>query len=101
MAKNRRQSVRSIPSPFVFMSLQIVQERMAEAQKTAKIRGHIIAWDNESSLWRERRHGHCVICGATVSVYSSPAPNGIDIAGSALAIDCVPIKPDFKAGTIK
>src|SRR5690606_28679738 len=100
MAVNRRQSVQSIPNPSVFMSLQIVQRRMTEAQKTTRLRGHIIAWDNESSLWREQRHGHCVICGATVSVYSNPAPNGIDIAGSALAIDCVPIKPDFKAGTI-
>ena len=65
-----------------------LEELRAEANRAARWRGHTMgAW---VALTPNRAHAVCDVCGATVTVDTCPAPNDIDIAGSAVAVECNP-----------
>jgi hypothetical protein len=61
-----------------------------EARKAAKARGHRLG--KFSHLmgvgWNSHSIAYCEDCGREVAVYPNPAPNGIDIAGEAVAVNC-------------
>ena len=60
-----------------------------EAQEAAKRRGHWIKWLHP--FFGERtsiQDGKCRVCGAPVQIDVSPLPNGIDMGGEALAMNC-------------
>ena len=59
-----------------------------EAMESAQWRGHKFSgkWDKHDRLPIFMRE--CIVCAAFVAVDLSPAPNGIDIGGSAVAINC-------------
>lgn len=61
----------------------------AQGARAAKLRGHRLG------AWQDVRaggiaHAACEVCGALVVADSKPAPNGIDLAGRALAVGCDP-----------
>lgn len=65
-----------------------VGELKEEALESAEWRGHDMGgWNSYKAPYCE-----CVKCGAFVQVDSSPAPNGIDIGGDAVAINCPEVK---------
>ena len=58
----------------------------AQAAATAAIRGHKLEhWTHSGP---RRAYTVCRICGAGVSVDSSPPPNGVMFGGQALAVEC-------------
>jgi hypothetical protein len=61
---------------------------MIEANEAATFRGHKLA------AWVARDGGvavsFCLTCGRGVQVSANPAPNEIDMAGEALALNCAP-----------
>lgn len=60
-----------------------------EASAAARFRGHVIRWAPEHKGWAGGRaaSGACR-CGAVVQVEQIPAPNGIEVGGSAVASSC-------------
>ena len=56
------------------------------AEDTASWRGHKLKrWGRISdTLYRAA----CSVCGMEVDVNTNPPPNGIDISGEAIALDC-------------
>ena len=60
------------------------------ARKVAKARNHDLTKFTHlmGSGWDLASHAQCKKCGMEVSVYPSPAPNGIDIGGNAVAVSC-------------
>ena len=58
------------------------------ASESTKWRGHRMGrWDDAgASLTTSYRE--CLDCGAYVMVDTRPMPNGIDIGGSAVALNC-------------
>lgn len=57
-----------------------------EAMEAAKWRGHKF-----SGAWWQGSHTfgrNCVVCDAWVLVDTKPAPNSIDIGGTAVALNC-------------
>jgi len=62
------------------------RERLrVEASERAIWRGHDLYWYN---MDLNRAHGQCRNCEAWVTVNTEPLPNGINIGGPAVAIDC-------------
>jgi hypothetical protein len=59
------------------------------AAGAAKSRGHKLKWDKPFKGWAsgQSQNAKC-ICGAEVQINTNPAPNQIDIGGSAIAVDC-------------
>lgn len=58
-----------------------------EALESAKFRGHKMGgWSDTPDL--KSSQFLCTICDAWVQVQTNPAPNSIDIGGSAVAIGC-------------
>ena len=59
------------------------------AQDSAEFRGHSIRW---YAPWHgegaSTQHGECRYCGLEVDIASTPRPNGIDICGEAVALNC-------------
>ena len=55
------------------------------ARMVAKQRGHDLA---PFKVHEHRAGTECRRCGATVAVTDQPAPNDIDISGSAVAVNC-------------
>ena len=78
------------------------QERLAalmsRATASAEWRGHTLDWGSAEvsatlqrlagSASRMQRLGVCIHCGADVGVDTLPPPNGIDVGGTAVALDC-------------
>lgn len=61
---------------------------MNEAREAAQNRGHTLGPFAPGEFWRERRYADCTECGMGVAVDPDPPPNGIDISGSAVALNC-------------
>lgn len=60
-----------------------------EAHESATWRGHEIDWGHiYHGEGRSLRAGSCRKCGRAVMVNTNPPPNGIDIGGEAIALDC-------------
>jgi len=51
-----------------------------EANRAADFRGHRLFWQGNT--------GTCEHCGAWAQIDTNPAPNGIDIGGPAVAVNC-------------
>ena len=68
--------------------MRTLESLKKEAEKSARFRGHKIHgrwtdnWNGTSSI------ATCSICDAYVQVETKPAPNGIDIGGTAVAVGC-------------
>lgn len=57
-----------------------------EAKESAAARGHVIGyWINNGYY---RAEAECLKCGMHVFVDVNPPPNGIDIHGEAIALNC-------------
>lgn len=67
-----------------------LQYLIREATDAAKRRGHDLVWIRSSSASGTWRDAECAECGMTVRADAHPAPNGIDIGGPAVALNCDP-----------
>ena len=62
-----------------------------DAASTTSRRGHRMNWEYSKRDYADPRCsaiGTCVRCGAWVQIMNDPAPNQIDIGGTAVAVDC-------------
>lgn len=61
-----------------------------QARQAAKLRGHRLGRFTHlmGTGWNAHSVAVCEDCGKDVAVYPNPAPNGIDIAGEAVASGC-------------
>ena len=64
------------------MKLSTLKKR---AQSSTKRRGHRMQWNIASKTFGS---GRCRDCGAACWLETKPAPNGIDISGLAVAVNC-------------
>jgi hypothetical protein len=67
----------------------------AEARKSAEWRGHDMAPFKDATGFVKSRpvfRSTCRKCGMHVDVSTNPAPNEIDIGGSAVALNCKSIE---------
>lgn len=68
-----------------------LEELKKQARQSAKFRGHDLApfkrWWKTGNEWT-RFLAYCRMCDMQVAVDLAPAPNGIDIGGEAVALDC-------------
>ena len=56
------------------------------ALKSCEFRGHKMQYiDGKTGKWALYE---CVNCKRTVTIDTNPAPNGIDIGGEAVAVNC-------------
>jgi hypothetical protein len=62
----------------------------SEADGAARWREHVLHWEvpTRYNCGRETQTGTCDTCGAWVQVDTRPEPNGIDIGGPAVAVNC-------------
>ena len=68
-------------------ALDKLQQRATEACNS---RGHKLGkWDIRNGESRSLATNECTECGAWVQCNTKPLPNGIDVAGNALALNCV------------
>jgi hypothetical protein len=65
-----------------------LQKLKADAQAGCQWRGHTLGPWEPDAYWKDTRHAECTKCGRGVWVDPSPAPNGIDIHGEAVALNC-------------
>lgn len=63
-----------------------------EARSSASFRGHKLS-RFQTSNHGQTAHAHCVWCQRSVFVDTNPAPNGIDIHGEAVALNCKEVQP--------
>lgn len=73
------------------MKMPPMRKEKIDARDAAKYRGHdMCAWSIVGPLMDGTReyHSACRICGAYVRVRPDPAPNGIDVGGTAVALNC-------------
>ena len=64
---------------------KLAEKLKAEARQAAEFRGHILGpWSGTAGT----DLAYCKTCRCQVAVTPEPAPNGIDIGGRAVAIDC-------------
>lgn len=67
-----------------------------EALQSCKARGHVMGRFQYGWHGAEFQHMYgiatCKVCGAYAGIDSDPWPNGIDIGGPAVAVDCE-VKP--------
>ena len=73
------------------MKMPPMRKEKIEARAAAKYRGHdMCAWSVVGPLMDGTReyHSACRICGAHVRVRPDPAPNSIDVGGTAVALNC-------------
>lgn len=61
-----------------------------EAQRYTSLRGHRMKWGNPycRASGPRMQIGKCRDCGMEVQLNEAPAPNGIDIGGEAVALNC-------------
>ncbi len=73
--------------------MSILRDLREKAQAAADSRGHCrIFWD-APSYWggtpiRALQDGHCPVCKKTVHLNTAPPPNGVDIGGELVALNC-------------
>lgn len=61
-----------------------------KAQQATAWRGHRMKWGPVyGTPTTQSQNAECRDCAAVVSIHEMPAPNGIDIGGSAVAINCL------------
>lgn len=69
------------------MKLSTLRKR---AQRATKARGHAMRW--QSPFGRadgpQSQYAVCKHCARDVLIVEAPAPNGIDIGGPAVALNC-------------
>lgn len=59
---------------------------IGEAEKTCKWRGHnLVKWEYPTPT---KAVNYCSKCGHYVAVNLKPPPNGIDIGGECVALNC-------------
>ena len=58
------------------------------ALESCNFRGHTMSRFRRMEFWTNCAEAICKKCGASVHVDTNPAPNGIDIAGEAVALHC-------------
>ena len=65
------------------------QKLAREAKKSAIFRGHTLSkWEWKELPTRTVGTAYCEKCNRYVTVDTNPAPNSIDIGGSAIAVSC-------------
>ena len=64
-----------------------------EALQSTKFRGHDMTRFKHGGYY-DSAISFCKICGASVSVCTNPPPNGIDIMGNAVALNCPVLKEE-------
>jgi hypothetical protein len=66
-----------------------VKRLKGEAMESAEWRGHTMeAWVMLALPGRIVHDAKCQVCGAWVRVDPAPPPNGIDVGGPAVAVNC-------------
>ena len=66
-----------------------LDELRKEALISTKHRGHLMRWFRPYiTNYRALQLGECDQCGAYVALDTKPLPNGIDIGGKAVAVNC-------------
>ena len=60
------------------------------ARQACTYRGHVLpkGWKNLTPRPTRKAHTECLACGMYVQVTRFPAPNEIEVGGSAVAMDC-------------
>ena len=66
----------------------LLEEKIVETIRAAEFRGHSIIWDNVNHT-KKIAFGHCTRCNKETHVILQPAPNQIDISGSAIGTNCI------------
>lgn len=59
-----------------------------EARADCEWRGHTMYNFDRGVFYKDVHHTSCKDCGAEVFVDEHPPPNGINIAGEAVAVNC-------------
>jgi len=69
--------------------MQSLDQLRVEAREACGLRGHIMRftppWHGE---YGSLQSGECTKCGMRVHLNTRPLPNGIDIGGEAVALNC-------------
>lgn len=69
-----------------------------QATNAAEFRGHIMIWSApHHGEHRSNQSGHCALCGMEAHITTRPAPNGIDVHGEAVALDCLGVLPKISS----
>jgi len=67
--------------------MRIIEKLRREATATAESRGHDLT--RFSYLDGGQASAHCRRCKRSVWIDPTPAPNGIEISGEAIALNCI------------
>lgn len=59
-----------------------------EARESAEYRGHTLGEWQKDAYWPAVWHNSCTRCGRAVRIDKNPMPNGIDVSGEAVALNC-------------
>ena len=70
-----------------------IERLKQEAKDACEWRGHNMRRWKLSDYWR-KPYSKCETCGASVYVNDRPPANGIDICGTAVAMNC-PVDPKW------
>ncbi|RDJ35688.1 MAG: hypothetical protein DWQ19_12790 [Crenarchaeota archaeon] len=65
-----------------------LQELKNQAEERVAYRGHELGQWRPGSFWQRQANNECRHCGKWVQVDTEPSPNGIDIGGPAVALNC-------------
>ena len=65
-----------------------VERLKKSALESCKHRGHSMSKFKRGIYWSNVHFSKCKLCSMQVAVDPHPAPNGIDIGGEAVALDC-------------
>lgn len=68
--------------------MRAIDRLKREAKESCSFRGHTMSRFRRMEFWTKCAESICTSCGASVHVDAKPAPNGIDIAGEAVALNC-------------
>jgi hypothetical protein len=67
-----------------------IRQLQRVAARSTRARGHRMQWQTvTASAARIVRNGGCRYCGMQVDLDTHPLPNGIDIGGEAVAVNCL------------
>jgi hypothetical protein len=67
-----------------------------EARDCATFREHKMGQFHKSHYWDTVFYAYCVHCGVDAVVNTKPQANGIDICGSAVAVNCIAANKENK-----
>lgn len=72
------------------LTMKTLEALRKEAEASANAHGHILVWATPwHSETKSLQEGKCITCGTMVDINTRPMANGIDIAGEAVACDCI------------